>query len=144
MFWHNPDLLEIVRSLANLFSKLSAAALVVVIVVGYVSSRLLAASNSAITGRRREGGRRFFWRTAALLVIALAIFCVSQEPSIVNRIYAVRKSKVRTAPVWVNSRSGFYYCPGTKAYGKLPPGRFMTESEALQEGYRPIERELCH
>src|SRR5689334_8204878 len=39
--------------------------------------------------------------------------------------------------VWVNTRSGFYYCPSTKFYRKLRPGKFMAQREALQSGYQP-------
>jgi hypothetical protein len=45
--------------------------------------------------------------------------------------------------VWVNKRSGFYYCPGSKLYGKLKPGFFMSQGNALQTGYRPPFNEMC-
>jgi hypothetical protein len=45
--------------------------------------------------------------------------------------------------VWANTRSGFYYCPGTKFYGKLTPGKFMIEGEAVQSGYQPSLGETC-
>ena len=45
--------------------------------------------------------------------------------------------------IWANPRSGFYYCPGTKFYGKLTPGKFMIEGEAVQSGYRAWQGEVC-
>ena len=32
---------------------------------------------------------------------------------------------------------GVYYCPGTKAYGNLQPGTYITEATAVQSGYQP-------
>jgi len=45
--------------------------------------------------------------------------------------------------VWVNTRSGFYYCADSKVYGKLEPGKYMRQDEALQHGYRPFLKEPC-
>ena len=45
--------------------------------------------------------------------------------------------------VWVNRRSGFYYCHPSKFYGKLHPGFFMRQGSAIQRGYRPAEQNLC-
>ena len=39
--------------------------------------------------------------------------------------------------VWVNTRSGVYWRPGTRYYGKTQAGRYMSEQDAIQEGYRP-------
>ncbi len=47
------------------------------------------------------------------------------------------------AKVWVNKQSGFYHCPGTTFYGKVQPGAYMSQGEALQGGYRPIGNEPC-
>ena len=45
--------------------------------------------------------------------------------------------------IWANRRSGFYYCPDSKFYGKVTPGVYMSESEALQNGYRPVGNQPC-
>jgi len=45
--------------------------------------------------------------------------------------------------VWANTRSGFYYCAGTEFYGKLTPGQFVIEGEAVQSGYRAWQGEVC-
>jgi hypothetical protein len=39
--------------------------------------------------------------------------------------------------VWVNTRSGVYWRQGTEYYGKTREGKYMTEREALQQGYHP-------
>jgi hypothetical protein len=38
--------------------------------------------------------------------------------------------------VWVNTRSGVYWRPGTRYYGKTAEGRYMSESQAIRQGYR--------
>jgi hypothetical protein len=50
------------------------------------------------------------------------------------------QSRIR---VWVNRRSGFYYCPESKLYGKLEPGFFTSQGEALQAGYRAPYNDTC-
>jgi hypothetical protein len=39
--------------------------------------------------------------------------------------------------VWVNTRSGKYWKPGSRYYGATKQGEFITEKEAVQKGYRP-------
>ena len=39
--------------------------------------------------------------------------------------------------VWVNTRSGKYWKPGSRFYGKTKQGGFMSELEALDRGYSP-------
>jgi hypothetical protein len=39
--------------------------------------------------------------------------------------------------VWVNTRSGKYWKPGSHFYGKTKQGEFMTESDAVNRGYQP-------
>jgi hypothetical protein len=38
--------------------------------------------------------------------------------------------------VWVNTRSGKYWKPGSRYYGATKQAEFMTEKEAVQKGYR--------
>jgi hypothetical protein len=45
--------------------------------------------------------------------------------------------------VWVNKRSGFYYCPNSHAYGTLSPGIFMSQDQALQTGFQPAPHVPC-
>jgi hypothetical protein len=45
--------------------------------------------------------------------------------------------------VWVNRRSGFYYCHQSRFYGRMHPGEFMRQGKALEKGYRPAQGQLC-
>ena len=45
--------------------------------------------------------------------------------------------------VWVNRRSGFYYCRQSKFYGRIHPGESMRQEKALERGYRPAQGKLC-
>jgi hypothetical protein len=39
--------------------------------------------------------------------------------------------------VWVNTKSGKYWRPGSRFYGKTKQGKFMTEEEARKQGFQP-------
>ncbi len=39
--------------------------------------------------------------------------------------------------VWVNTKSKVFHREGDRWYGKTKEGKFMTEADALKEGYRP-------
>src|SRR5262249_4883099 len=39
--------------------------------------------------------------------------------------------------VWVNTRSGKYWKPGSQFFGKTKEGNFMSERDAINAGYRP-------
>ncbi len=43
--------------------------------------------------------------------------------------------------VWVNTQTGVYHKEGDRWYGKTKHGKFMTESQAIQEGYRAAKGE---
>jgi|SRR5215467_6651038 len=45
--------------------------------------------------------------------------------------------------VWTYKKTGLYYCPDSKHYGKLKPGIYMTQEEALERGYRPAGQNRC-
>jgi hypothetical protein len=63
----------------------------------------------------------------------------------------VRENKPATAAsaaaeVWVNTRSGIYWKPGSRYHGKTKEGEFMSELDALDRGYsQQVERanRLC-
>jgi len=39
--------------------------------------------------------------------------------------------------VWVNTESKVFHREGSRYYGKTKQGKYMTEEEAVKEGYRP-------
>lgn len=41
--------------------------------------------------------------------------------------------------VWVNTKSGKYFLPGARYYGKTKEGRYMTEAEAAKQGFTPAK-----
>lgn len=49
--------------------------------------------------------------------------------------------EARTPPtagmVWVNTKSKVFHREGDRWYGKTKEGKFMTEADAVKEGYRP-------
>ena len=47
------------------------------------------------------------------------------------------KSPLSQDDVWVNTKSGKYWKPGSAYYGKTKRGEFMSEKDAVQKGYLP-------
>lgn len=45
--------------------------------------------------------------------------------------------------VWVNRRSGLYYCHNSKFYGRMHPGFTMRQESALLKGFRPADGQMC-
>ena len=48
--------------------------------------------------------------------------------------YLLAQSEERR--VWVNTATGIYHYPGTRWYGKTNEGKFMSEKEAIAQGFR--------
>jgi hypothetical protein len=89
-------------------------------------------------------------RSAGFLVAALLILVLilAFNPGVVRRLLLPAPAEAATntsgkLEVWVNKRSGFYYCPGSRVYGTLRPGQFMTQDNALQTGFRPAPHVPC-
>jgi putative methionine-R-sulfoxide reductase with GAF domain len=45
--------------------------------------------------------------------------------------------------VWVDTRKGFYYCPGDEQYGRTDKGAFMTQKQAESNYYIPALIKPC-
>lgn len=53
-----------------------------------------------------------------------------------NRPKLVEKAQLNVK-VWADKQSGYYYCSDNRMNGRTGSGRYMTQGEALQEGYTP-------
>ena len=42
--------------------------------------------------------------------------------------------------VWVNTETGVYHREGSRFYGTTKKGRYMTEQDAIQAGYKPAAK----
>ena len=83
-----------------------------------------------------------------LLLVSLAVFAPIlarwQGITWLPMLSATQESPQGMAHrVWVNRRSGFYYCHHSKFYGRIHPGFYLRQGSALQRGYRPAEGDLC-
>ena len=77
-----------------------------------------------------------------LLIVFLALFW--DHLPLPWKTSATAQTRARSAiRVWVNKKSGFYYCPDSKLYGKLQPGFFMPQGKTLAAGYRPPFNDTC-
>lgn len=45
--------------------------------------------------------------------------------------------------VWVNTNSGVYHCPGGQYYGNTKRGKYLSEREAVANGYRAAYGKTC-
>ena len=109
---------------------------------------LLRSSRSTDLRGLENLARRAIYRAGVLFVLTL--LTVGFYPELIPRLTKLLTGGTQLGPaksgetkVWIHAKSGFYYCPGTKAYGKLEPGTYMTEAEAVQRGYKPSSREGC-
>jgi hypothetical protein len=50
---------------------------------------------------------------------------------------AASETPLNADQVWVNTKSGKYWKPGSRYYGKTKQGEYMSEKEADQKGYLP-------
>jgi hypothetical protein len=57
-----------------------------------------------------------------------------------HRIAVVQKGSPR---VWVNTASGVYHCPGSRYYGATKHGKYLSEQDARDLGYRAAYGRTC-
>lgn len=50
---------------------------------------------------------------------------------------AIAATPLNSDQVWVNTKSGRYWKPGSRYYAKTKQGEYLSEKEAAQKGYRP-------
>lgn len=89
--------------------------------------------------------RIFFLPILFLLVGFLVIYPALNLPSLSELFQPTRKADTdkSSIKIWASQRSGLYYCPDSKLYGKITPGVYMLQSDAIQNGYRPAGNEMC-
>lgn len=88
---------------------------------------------------------------AAVSIVGVTLFCVdqaqSQPPS--SSVSAGRTTEQATrsqAPggghgqVWVNTELGVYHREGSPFYGRTAKGKYMTEQDAKQAGFKPAPK----
>ncbi len=55
------------------------------------------------------------------------------------RAASVAKAAPAKGMVWVNTATKVFHREGDRWYGKTKAGKYMTEEDALKEGYRPVK-----
>jgi len=90
--------------------------------------------------------RLFFFPLLFLGVALLVFFPALNLPSVSRLLRPTppeSKTEKASIRIWANKRSGLYYCPDSKLYGKLTPGVYMTQDEAIKDGYQPATQKAC-
>ena len=97
-----------------------------------------------------RGAKYFCMKTkflATISIAGIALLCVNQVQSQPppSSISTGRTTEQATRPqasggghgqVWVNTELGIYHREGSPFYGTTAKGRYMTEQEAIQAGYK--------
>jgi hypothetical protein len=80
-----------------------------------------------------------------ILAVALAVFFTLLKGWPYLAALAASRSERGNpnATVWVNQHSGLYYCSGSSSFGKVKPGQYLIQAEALEKGYRPTQGNPC-
>jgi hypothetical protein len=74
--------------------------------------------------------------------VSAAPFVKNSEPRAVERSTATTSTVLAPAAatqVWVNTRSGVYHYLGARWYGNTKEGAYMSESQAVAQGYRAAQ-----
>jgi len=102
-------------------------------------------------GRRLVVNRNIFTMNTKFLtivsVVGVALFCVGQAqsqppPTSVSTGRTTEQATRPEAPggghgqVWVNTEARVYHREGSPFYGTTSKGRYMTEQDAIQAGYK--------
>jgi hypothetical protein len=86
-----------------------------------------------------------------VLVIGVALFYAGQAqpqppPTLVSTGRTTEQATRPEAPggghaqVWVNTGAGVYHREGSPFYGTTLKGKYMTEQDAIQAGYKPAPK----
>lgn len=85
-------------------------------------------------------------------ILLLVLSCVFLPPLVDHWVSVDRPPQLGTATVaaatnitvWTYKKTGLYYCPDSKLYGKVKPGMYMTQEKAQESGYQPAGGDTCH
>jgi hypothetical protein len=88
---------------------------------------------------------------ATVSIVGAALLCVNQAQSQPppTSVSTGRTTEQATRPqalggghgqVWVNTELGVYHREGSPFYGTTAKGKYMTEQDAIQTGYKPASR----
>lgn len=56
---------------------------------------------------------------------------------------AAASAPARPGEVWVNTQSKVFHCAGSRYYGKTKQGQYMSEKEALAQGFHAAKEKAC-
>jgi len=87
----------------------------------------------------------------SILLLAFLIFSPLLDPLLQREVRVDRLPRLETpsvsaamiVEVWVYKKTGLYFCPDSRFYGKVKPGVYMTQEKALEHGFRPAANEPC-
>jgi hypothetical protein len=116
---------------------LAAAVVLVAVVIrwGIWSSPVGASSRpSQATGHRRRIDPEAGLSLSDKLLISLGMADPPDPPE--------EKGNPSTQ-VWVDEKSGLYYCPNADSYGKTAKGKYEAQREAQFDQYEPADRRAC-
>jgi hypothetical protein len=75
-----------------------------------------------------------------LLIAILTLLVVPSLPALraqdISNPTGLHAGQSEEHQVWVNTATGIYHYPGTRWYGKTNEGKFMSEKDAIGQGYR--------
>ena len=96
-------------------------------------------------GFRRPWRAMRFWRQVTQRALTLALwFGVPNDCSSAYRATAdTSHGQNATIRVWVNTASGVYHCPATRYYGATKRGKYLSEEDARDQGYRAAGGSSC-
>jgi hypothetical protein len=77
-----------------------------------------------------------FVKLLALLLIALLFPAPLLRAQDVSNPSSFHAAQSQERQVWVNTATGIYHYPGTRWYGRTNQGKFMSEKDAIAQGYR--------
>jgi hypothetical protein len=88
---------------------------------------------------------KFLVSICVIGVMAFFVVPVQSQAPVPNSAPAGRTAEQATNPqapggghglVWVNTEAGVYYSERSLLYGRTPKGKYMTEQDAIQAGYK--------